>query len=156
MTVNPTPPQADPRHPGVVSRLLVAGQLGLIAGLVATSERPSAGAMAWLVAGGALGLWALASMPLRQMRIVPEVHPRGRLVRRGPYRWIRHPMYAAVLLAAGGLAATPPAPFRIAMGLALAVLLVGKLIREERLLRAAYPDYAAYQAISRRLVPGVW
>jgi protein-S-isoprenylcysteine O-methyltransferase Ste14 len=140
----------------MISRLLVAGQLGLIAGLIATSGWPSAGAQAWLVTGGVLGLWALASMPLHQMRIVPEVHPRGHLVRRGPYRWIRHPMYAAVLLAAGGLVATDPAPFRIAMGLALAVLLVVKLVREERLLRAAYPDYAAYQAATRRLVPWVW
>lgn len=154
--MNPNPYESMSSRPGVVSRLLVASQVMLIAGLVATSGWPSTGALAWMVVGGVLGLWALGCMPLHQLRIVPEVHPRGRLVRRGPYRWIRHPMYSAVLLATVGLVATAPAPLRIAMGLALAVLLVGKLMREERLLRAAYPDYAAYQAATRRLVPGVW
>lgn len=139
-----------------LSRLLVAGQLALLSGLAATAARPGPWAGGLLVAGGALGLWALAAMPLRQMRIVPEVHARGRLVRSGPYRRIRHPMYSAVLLAAAGALATDPAPFRIALLIALVVLLVAKLLREERLLCAAYPDYAAYQASTWRLVPWIW
>ncbi len=150
------PREVYSRRPGLVSRLLVVGQFMLMIGLAATSDSPSAGALAWIAAGGALGLWALFAMPLRQLRIVPEVHPRGRLVRRGPYRWIRHPMYLAVLLVAVGLAATAPVPPRLVMALALAVLLVVKQLREEKLLCAAYPDYAGYQADTWRLVPWVW
>lgn len=143
-------------RPSPLSRLLVAGQLALLAGLAATAARPGPWAGGLVVAGGALGLWALAAMPLRQMRIVPEVHSRGRLVRSGPYRWIRHPMYSAVLLVAAGALATDPAPFRLAMGIALIAVLAAKLVREEKLLRSAYPDYAAYQAATRRLVPWIW
>ena len=143
-------------RPSPLSRLLVAGQLALLAGLAATAARPGPWAGGLVVAGGALGLWALAAMPLRQMRIVPEVHSRGRLVRSGPYRWIRHPMYSAVLLVAAGALATDPAPFRLAMGIALIAVLAAKLVREEKLLRSAYPDYAAYQADTWRLVPWIW
>ena len=143
-------------RPSHLSRLLVAGQLALLAGLAATAARPGPWAGGLVVAGGALGLWALAAMPLRQMRVVPEVHPRGRLVRSGPDRLVRHPMYSAVLLVAAGMLATDPAPFRLAMGIALAAVLAAKLVREEKLLRAAYPDYAAYQAATWRLVPWLW
>ena len=126
---------ATGQHPGGVSRLLVAAQLVLLAGLAATAARPGPWELGIILAGGVLGLWALAAMPLRQMRIVPEVHPRGRLVRAGPYRLIRHPMYSAVLLVAFGLLATNPVPVRLAMGFALAVILAVKLVREERMLR---------------------
>ena len=144
------------QRPSHLSRILVAGQLALLAGLAATAARPGPWAGALVVAGGILGLWALAAMPLLQMRVVPEVHPRGRLVRSGPYRLVRHPMYSAVLLVAAGMLATDPAPFRLAMGIALIAVLAAKLVREEKLLRAAYPDYAAYQAATWRLVPWLW
>ena len=147
---------ASGQRPGGISRLLVAAQLVLLAGLAATAARPGPWPLGFIVAGGILGLWALAAMPLRQMRIVPEVASRGHLVQAGPYRWIRHPMYSAVLLVAFGLLATDLRPLRLAMGIALAVVLAVKLLREEKLLRAAYPDYAAYQAATRRLVPGLW
>ena len=149
-------PSGSGNSPSLVSRLLVAGQFALLAGLAATAARPGPWEGALVFAGGALGLWALAVMPLRQMRIVPEVHSRGRLVRSGPYRLIRHPMYSAVLLVAAGALATDPAPARLALGLSLALLLGAKLSREEKLLRSAYPDYAVYQASTWRLVPWIW
>ena len=103
-------PATRPSH---VSRLLVAGQFVLLAGLAATAAWPGPWERGTLCAGGALGLWALAAMPIRQLRVVPETHPRGRLVRSGPYRMIRHPMYSAVLLVAAGMLATKPAPARL-------------------------------------------
>ena len=153
---NAAAPAASADRPGHFSRWLVAGQLALLAGLAATAARPGPWELGIIGAGGVLGLWALAAMPLRQMRVVPEVHPRGRLVRSGPYRLIRHPMYSAVLLVAAVMVASDPAPFRIAMLLALAAVLAAKLLREEKLLRSAYPGYAAYQTITWRLAPWIW
>jgi protein-S-isoprenylcysteine O-methyltransferase Ste14 len=147
---SPVPP------PGWLSRLLVSGQFLLLGGLAASAARPSPGAALLLLAGGLLGLWSLAAVPRRQLRIVPEVHPRARLVRTGPYRFIRHPMYAAVLLAALGLATTRPQPLRFALFAALAAILALKLAREERFLHAAFPEYSAYQASSWRLLPWLW
>ncbi len=49
-------------------------------------------------AGIALGIWAVLVMRIGSFNITPDVKTGGKFVRRGPYRIIRHPMYAAVLL----------------------------------------------------------
>jgi protein-S-isoprenylcysteine O-methyltransferase Ste14 len=75
----------------------------------------------------------------------------------GPYAVVRHPMYSAsvVLFAAmplglGSIAALVP-------GLALPVVLVARLLDEERVLFAELPGYREYCGKVRwRLVPGVW
>lgn len=136
---------------------LVGGQV-LLLGYLALSGSwwVWQGSAVFLVAGALLGLWALASMRLRHLRIVPEVHPEGRLVAHGPYRWIRHPMYTSVLLVSAGMVLADPQPLRIAAGLGLAAVLVLKLLHEEKLLHRAFPEYAAYCATTQRLVPWVW
>jgi len=48
--------------------------------------------------GGFLGVWALVTMKLRHLSALPEIKVRSPLQTGGPYRWIRHPMYTAVLL----------------------------------------------------------
>ena len=58
----------------------------------------------WL-ASAVLGLWTLWVNRPGNFNIRPEPHPDGHLVQEGPYRWVRHPMYGAVLLLAAGAAA---------------------------------------------------
>lgn len=74
----------------------------------------------------------------------------------GLYRYVRHPIYAAYLLAFGGFVLAHPSD---ANGLILAVWFVVQLLRiraEEHLLLAD-PGYQAYTARVRyRLLPGVW
>lgn len=79
----------------------------------------------------------------------------GGLVTNGPYAWIRHPIYAAVIyfVWAGALshASWPAAGWA-------ALITVGAAARmriEERMLTERYPDYAAYRARVRRVVPFV-
>ena len=75
----------------------------------------------------------------------------------GPYRWVRHPGYAASLfgLFSGGLAlgswlATLPA-------LGFAALFVRRTLVEDRLLEQGLPGYAEYAGRVRyRLIPGVF
>jgi protein-S-isoprenylcysteine O-methyltransferase Ste14 len=88
---------------------------------------------------------------------VIEVSAGQRLVSTGPYRHVRHPMYAGALLL---LAATPLAlgsVVALPLVLALAGVLVARILDEERLLSAELPGYTAYRrAVRYRLLPHVW
>ena len=113
----------------------------------------------WLaaeIAALALATWALLTVRLHKVSIIPDVRQGSELVRHGPYRWLRHPMYASILLGALALVLDTPTLLR---GLIYAVLVVDLLVKltyEERLLLAAFPHYAAYQAASKRLIPFVY
>lgn len=113
----------------------------------------------WLaleVAGLALGLWALWSMRDSLPNITPDVRAHATLVRRGPYRWIRHPMYAMLIVAGAAVVLNAPSAQRwVVWALLVAVLLV-KIRYEERLLSAHFSDYTAYQQASKRLIPYIY
>lgn len=74
----------------------------------------------------------------------------------GPYRYVRHPMYAGYLMVhIGFLSLTPSLWNLFVYGVSWAAQIV-RLLAEERLL-AADPKYAAFQAEVRyRLAPGVF
>lgn len=107
-------------------------------------------------AGIALAAWALWTLRVSPPNVLPDVRASATLVRTGPFRWIRHPLYSGLLLACGALVLDAPAPLRVVTWLLLAATLVVKLRYEERLLDAAFPDYAAYKLETRRLIPYVW
>jgi protein-S-isoprenylcysteine O-methyltransferase Ste14 len=144
-----------------VSALLVALQLGLIA-LILFGTRWSVSPRAWPPAiflfcmGLVLGAWTIGHNRLGNFSVLPEVRRGARLITSGPYRWIRHPMYAAVLLGAAAFVAADPRAWRVAAWIALLAVLVAKALREERNLRAAFPEYAEYCRRTRRFVPFVF
>jgi protein-S-isoprenylcysteine O-methyltransferase Ste14 len=108
-----------------------------------------------LLGGAALALmaWTLLHNRLGNFNIRPLPKTYGALVTSGPYRWIRHPMYSAVLLGGAALAlmTAPAAGWTVWAGLAL-VLFV-KSTFEERWMREQHPAYGDYAAHSKRFVP---
>jgi protein-S-isoprenylcysteine O-methyltransferase Ste14 len=109
----------------------------------------------WLGIG--FRLWAIHTLG-RFFRGVVHVQADHEVVRRGPYRFLRHPSYAGALVAIVGLGLT----FHNWASLVVYVVCgtAGVLYRirvEERVLLtelgAAYADYAA---TTSRLVPHVW
>jgi protein-S-isoprenylcysteine O-methyltransferase Ste14 len=81
-----------------------------------------------------------------------------RLIDSGPYRWIRHPNYAGLLLVGLGTALGLRSPFAFAAtaGFWLPIVVV-RIAREERMLSERFGRaYAAYQRRTWRLVPGVY
>jgi protein-S-isoprenylcysteine O-methyltransferase Ste14 len=103
-----------------------------------------------------LGLWAVWSMRLFNFNITPSVKVEGYMVERGPYRFVRHPMYSSLLVMGVPLVADYFSWLRLLALLGLAVDLVVKLRYEEGLLAAHYPQYAAYMNHTKRLIPFVW
>ncbi len=145
----------------IASSWLVGLQFVLIAALLLTSWPPGAAASvavaaALLLVGSAVGLAALAENRLGNFNIRPELKANARLATGGIYRWIRHPMYSAVLLAMLGAVALDLRPWRLLLWLALLAVLIGKLQREERYLQQRFAQYAPYRARTWRLLPGVW
>lgn len=113
----------------------------------------------WLaleLGGLALAAWAVVSMRHSLPNVLPDVRASASLVQDGPFRWIRHPLYASLLFICGALLLDAPSPLRAATWLLLAATLIVKLRYEERLLCAAFPDYTHYQQHSWRLIPHVY
>ncbi len=112
--------------------------------------------MLLLLASLCLSLWTLWFNPPGNFNIHPRPHPRGHLVTRGPYRWIRHPMYAAVLLLALAACLYYGTLWKWLGWMALLLVLGLKARAEERLLLLRYPDYASYRQATRALIPFLW
>lgn len=77
----------------------------------------------------------------------------GPLVQRGPYRWLRHPMYASALLLVWGSILGHLSIFNAGLGLVLLLAILWRISLEEDLLRRQYPDYEEYARHSKRLIP---
>ena len=77
-------------------------------------------------------------------------------IQRGPYRYIRHPMYTASVLLVWSSIAGHPSTVNVLIGLVPTAIVLAKIIAEERYLRARYPDYANYARSTKRMIPLVF
>ena len=152
-----TPPS---RH--LIGTLLVSAQFALILGLGMLAAKAVAKGLAplgawWVaVAGVMVGLWSLVHNRPGNFNIRPAPRDDGQLVQTGPYRWIRHPMYTAVIAVGLACAWTGASVLGWAALSLLVVVLAVKANFEERWLRKAHPGYAAYCQQTRRFLPGIY
>jgi protein-S-isoprenylcysteine O-methyltransferase Ste14 len=144
-----------------IGSALVALQFALI-GALAVRAAPAfvgglahAGAWAMGIAGVMLGLWALYRNRPGNFNIRPTPRAGGHLVDQGPYRWIRHPMYTAVIACGLACAWAEASTWSWLGAAALTGVLSTKALLEERWMRAEHPGYAAYCARTSRFLPGV-
>jgi len=79
----------------------------------------------------------------------------GGLVTTGPYRYIRHPIYAAILYFFWAGIAAHPSLVTVAVGLLATALTAVRVVAEEKLLVRMYPEYRAYARVTKRVVPFV-
>jgi protein-S-isoprenylcysteine O-methyltransferase Ste14 len=111
-------------------------------------------AIAVQIAAVLLMLWARATFGLRSFHAAATPTPGG-LVSHGPYRFLRHPIYAAVLYFTWAGAASHARPLTLALAAVTTLGLAVRMAEEERLLRRAYSDYAVYAAGTARVLPGL-
>lgn len=139
------------------SWVLVTIQFVSLAGVALTGPLLAGGW--WIVAqaaGGLFGLWALGTMRLQRLNVLPDVREDAQLLDRGPYAWVRHPMYTGLILLTGAMLVADFSWLRAAFWVVLVVNFDLKLRYEESLLRARFPDYAAYSRKTARLIPGIY
>ena len=102
-----------------------------------------------LAAAGAAGfVWSARSLG-KSMTPYPRPRKDGELVEKGPYRFVRHPIYVAGLLFFLGVGLTSSVPATLG-ALALGTLWWRKALLEEAHLAGRYPEYEDYRRRVRR------
>ena len=144
---------------GVVGSIAVAG---LVRVHVPSLDTPAQQAFAVagacvLLLGLALRVWAVVTLG-RSFRTSVEVDADQPVVTRNPYRWIRHPSYAGLLLIAlgGGLGVGNWLSLAICAIVPPLGMLPRIAVEEAELNRVLGDQYRSYQARTYRLVPGLW
>lgn len=161
-------PTADAGHDRGSFRLLWQVSLGgLVLALVLKEVRwlpmdwgglyRHTAAVLLFAAGIAIRLWAIISLG-RFFNTRVALRDQHRLIRSGPYRWVRHPSYTGLLLAFAGAG--------MAMGdwLASATLIVPAALAlrfriqvEEHALATHFKhDYRGYSKRTKKLFPGIY
>ena len=113
--------------------------------------------VALFVSGLLLRWWAIITLG-RFFTVDVTIEPDHELIKRGPFRMVRHPSYTGVLLAFVGLALT------LGNWVALLVMLVPigaafihrMNVEENALSRALGPQYSDYMRRTKRLVPFIY
>ncbi|HUN99376.1 MAG TPA: isoprenylcysteine carboxylmethyltransferase family protein [Bradyrhizobium sp.] len=105
-----------------------------------------------VIAGTGFAIYAVLVLG-RSLSILPEAR---RLVTRGPYAFVRHPLYLGEMVALAGVALQYlSASALLLLGLVW-VFQLQRMKYEERVLFQIFPEYGDYMARTARLVPGVY
>jgi protein-S-isoprenylcysteine O-methyltransferase Ste14 len=148
------------RRRAFIAWSFVAGQFALIALMVfaprddgfAVPTALGVVGLALLAAGVVLGLWSAVHLG---NGLTPSPLPNGAvsLVVSGPYRWMRHPIYVAVMLFMGGVSIRSGSLRVVAAFVALVVLFNVKARWEEARLVETFEGYRAYAGSTPRFLP---
>jgi len=103
-----------------------------------------------------LGIWAVLIMKPGYFNITPDPLSWSKLVKVGPYRVIRHPMYLALLLTTLPLIIDRFNYLRLFLWVALLTNLLLKIRYEERILVLEVDGYENYLKGSYRLIPMIY
>jgi protein-S-isoprenylcysteine O-methyltransferase Ste14 len=79
-----------------------------------------------------------------------------RLVTHGPYRYVRHPLYVCEEIAVIGIFIQVMSPMALMIFVLHAVCQIRRMLNEERVLQAAFPEYENYARRTPRLIPAGW
>jgi protein-S-isoprenylcysteine O-methyltransferase Ste14 len=110
-----------------------------------------------ILAGNALVSWSMAANRFFA-RVVRIQEDRGqRVCSSGPYRFVRHPGYAGMIVYTPAMAVGLGSWWAVVPALLAAAAFVVRAALEDRTLKAELPGYTDYAARVRyRLLPGFW
>ena len=132
---------------------MAGGLLGLLLARAMVSRSPTV--IALQVVALLIFAWARLTFGRRSYHVAANP-TEGGLVTSGPYRYVRHPIYAAMCLFtwAGIIGHWSWGAFTC--GIVVVVSALVRMLAEENLVAARYPEYAKYAANTWRLIPYVF
>jgi protein-S-isoprenylcysteine O-methyltransferase Ste14 len=119
---------------------------------IGASDSQNLASAALLLIGSVLMAFAIFHLG-RCFSIVPQART---LVRAGPYKLVRNPLYLAEEVAILGTLLQFYSSTTLAIFLLHGALQVRRIFYEENLLRLTFPDYASYAETTPRLIPYIW
>ena len=138
----------------VLSLLALVVLVACLAWLAFGHSLVGTGPVTWTVQGAAVLLMLWARMTFGARSFHAAANPtEGGLVTSGPYRYLRHPIYAAVLYFAWAGIAAHLSMGSVMAGLVLSMASAVRIFSEESLLVRQYPEYAAYSRRTARVIP---
>lgn len=100
-------------------------------------------------------MWAIVTMG-RHINISPKLKENAPLRTSGPYRFVRHPMYLALMVFCAAYVLNDFSIYTLAIWSALLLVLAIKVHYEERILRARFSDYQSYSQKTKRIIPYIF
>lgn len=114
-------------------------------------------ALAVTLAGYALAQWAIVANRHAETGVRIQTDRHHEVVTTGPYRYVRHPLYAALLVIEVAYPAAIGSLYALAPSLAIMGLVVWRTAWEDLTLRRELRGYAEYaEHVRHRLVPHLW
>ncbi len=149
--------QSSLRHK-VYKNLLVFFQFAGIAIIVLTGNLFAENAILLVIEilGILLAIWALASMKLSNLNVYPSIKKDAKMVKSGPYKIIRHPMYSSIIISVLPLVIDQFSLFRLIVYVVMLLDLIIKLNYEENLLKAHFENYVEYSKSTYRIMPFIY
>ena len=100
-------------------------------------------------------IWARITFGLRSFHFTANT-TKGELVTTGPYRWLRHPIYAAVIYFSLASVISYPYIDTIIAFILISGGLFVRMLLEEKSLLLTYDNYAEYSKHTKRIIPYIF
>ncbi len=99
-----------------------------------------------------LMIWARFTFGIRSFHAAANT-TRGELVTNGPYRWLRHPIYASLIYFFSASVIAYPFLETVIGFVMISVGLFVRMILEEKYLNERYKEYTEYSKNTKRVIP---
>ena len=135
----------------------------VLAGLGARWDWPQL-PLPWVIAGCMLQIagmipitWSMVANPFLETTVRIQTDRGHQVTESGPYRVVRHPVYAGMILFNIGLALSYASGPALSAAVLLDLAYAYRTAREDQTLRRELPGYEEFIAHTQyRLLPGVW
>jgi protein-S-isoprenylcysteine O-methyltransferase Ste14 len=133
---------------------VIGGYFIILLGLLPLTWRPD-----WVLTVSTLGvivmtgfeIWALLTLR-RSFSVFPEAR---KLVTKGPYGWVRHPLYSVYIVSYSLIALPRIGVVAVLIAVVAIAAQVARSRREEEVLRSVFPEYDEYAARVPAFIPRV-